>query len=316
VAAPQWNDLPPGLKIQDKLRTVRPAGKEIEMKLRFLLSLCILVAMANRAHSIGMENVGWKELGAANYADIPGLADAVNLPTRVYQSWVNGNEKCFYQADAAQLNVLLETFAAIEADGLELRLRPGIGEVQTFTMHDKQGNIANTPVQITYQAELHFKQGIAAHFEPRPPMLTIFLDDIALLSALNIPEKATVVPPSVVRARLLDALRSEDKRTRGYGAFELAAAEPDTAQNVDAIATLLSDEEAWVRAMAAASLGKLGAHARETLPALRAARDGETTSRQTFQTAIDRLEGAPPAQERSPGEQEILVAIEARWGPP
>jgi hypothetical protein len=45
-----------------------------------------------------------------------GVIDVVNLKSRVYYFWVNGNENFYYRGDAKALNEALRTYAAVKAD--------------------------------------------------------------------------------------------------------------------------------------------------------------------------------------------------------
>src|SRR5262245_46522536 len=62
-----------------------------------------------------------------------GVIDVINLNSRVYSYWVNGNENFFYQGDAAALNEALRKFAAIKGGPRRLVLLPGRGKTQTFS---------------------------------------------------------------------------------------------------------------------------------------------------------------------------------------
>jgi hypothetical protein len=61
-----------------------------------------------------------------------GVIDVVNLKTRVYAYWVNGNENFFYRGNARALNEALRQYAAVKADAREVILLPGTGKRQSF----------------------------------------------------------------------------------------------------------------------------------------------------------------------------------------
>jgi hypothetical protein len=61
-----------------------------------------------------------------------GVVDVVNLKTRVYSFWVNGNESFFYRGNAQGLNEALRTYAAVKDDVRRLILRPGPGKRESF----------------------------------------------------------------------------------------------------------------------------------------------------------------------------------------
>src|SRR6516162_10429648 len=60
-----------------------------------------------------------------------GVLDVVNLKSRVYSQWVNGNENFFYRGDAQALNEALRKYAAVKADVRQLILLPGSGKTMT-----------------------------------------------------------------------------------------------------------------------------------------------------------------------------------------
>jgi hypothetical protein len=73
-------------------------------------------------NSPAVKQPGWAE----------GVLDVVNLKSRVYSYWVNGNESFFYRGDAGALNEALRKFAAVKSDVRQVILLPGSGKQQTF----------------------------------------------------------------------------------------------------------------------------------------------------------------------------------------
>jgi hypothetical protein len=61
-----------------------------------------------------------------------GVIDVVNLKSRVYSHWVNGNEHFFYRGDARALNEALRKYAAVKQKVRQLILLPGSGKQQSF----------------------------------------------------------------------------------------------------------------------------------------------------------------------------------------
>jgi hypothetical protein len=61
-----------------------------------------------------------------------GIIDVVNLPSRVYSYWVNGNENFFYRGNALALNEALRKYATVKDDIRQLILLPGSGKAQTL----------------------------------------------------------------------------------------------------------------------------------------------------------------------------------------
>jgi hypothetical protein len=83
----------------------------------------------------------------ADWAD--GVLEVVNLQSRVYSQWVNGNENFFYRGDARALNEAIKQFAAVKDDGRRLILLPGTGRTHSFE---------SKPVAFDWQ--LHVPSGI------------------------------------------------------------------------------------------------------------------------------------------------------------
>jgi hypothetical protein len=63
---------------------------------------------------------------------VDGVIDVVNLKSRVYSQWVNGNENFFYRGDARALNEALRMFTAVKDQGRQLILLPGPGKTHSF----------------------------------------------------------------------------------------------------------------------------------------------------------------------------------------
>src|SRR5437762_5661973 len=61
-----------------------------------------------------------------------GVVDVVNLKSRVYSYWVNGNENFFYRGNAQALNAALRQYAAVKSDVRQVILLPGAGKTHSF----------------------------------------------------------------------------------------------------------------------------------------------------------------------------------------
>jgi hypothetical protein len=93
--------------------------------------VALFLAWPQAAFALGMETFGnapatkqpeWAE----------GVVDVVNLKSRVYSYWVNGNESFFYRGDARALHDALRQYAAVRDDVRQLILLPGSGKTQSF----------------------------------------------------------------------------------------------------------------------------------------------------------------------------------------
>lgn len=94
-----------------------------------------------------------------------GVVDVVNLQSRVYLQWVNGNESFFFQGDAAALTEAIRKFAAIQDDKKVLVLLPGTGATKSF-----QGK------PVAFDWKLHVPSGIyRAMMKETHPTLTVYV---------------------------------------------------------------------------------------------------------------------------------------------
>src|SRR5262249_31132830 len=96
-----------------------------------------------------------------------GVLEVVNLKSRVYSVWVNGNEQFFYRGNAEALNEALRKFAAIASDLHEVIILPGTGKPQSF-----RGE------KIDFDWQLHVPSGIyKAVTKKKDVVLTVFVPD-------------------------------------------------------------------------------------------------------------------------------------------
>jgi hypothetical protein len=95
-----------------------------------------------------------------------GVIDVVNLKSRVYYFWVNGNENFYYRGDAKALNEALRTYAAVKADQRRLVLLPG--RKQTMSLGRKT---------LEFNWQFHVPSGIyLAITKNKNTVLTAYLD--------------------------------------------------------------------------------------------------------------------------------------------
>jgi hypothetical protein len=78
-----------------------------------------------------------------------GIVDVVNMPSRVYSRWVNGNENFFYRGNAQALAEMLRKYSAVKDEVRQLILLPGSGQTQSFK---------HQPIDFNWQ--LHVPSGI------------------------------------------------------------------------------------------------------------------------------------------------------------
>jgi hypothetical protein len=287
-------------------------AQEIAMQpnVRIAAALLLVGLTPAVAWSLGEERFGNEPLSEANYRDWPGVVRAVNHPARVYSTWVNGNEHCYYSGDTADLNDFLQAFSRIEGKTLEVVLRPGPCEAQTF---DGQA--------VLYDWVLHLVGGITRHMTtrdqgenvwPAHPVVTICIGEKIKLDELKIPERLQVIGLDESKKRHAKALESKDKTVRGWSAGALAHLDPYDATSAAAIAKLLQDEDNWIKLNAVGALEHYGTTARAALPALRnllPTKDEQLAKR--VESAIEQLENHERDPKLASAHKETLEEIRA-----
>jgi hypothetical protein len=253
------------------------------------------------SYGLGTETFGNKPLPEGNYKDWPGIVPVANHVTRVYQSWVNGNEHFYYAGDIAALNDTLAKFAVVNVPVKEVVLRPGPGEVKSFDQTKK----------VSFNWSLHVVGGIAKHvtalnkgtkvWSPNP-VLTVYLDRTFDLKRLSIPQGVEVKALGELKRAMREGLTSTDKTVRGWGAGQLAQLDPYDVESRDAIAALLKDQDDWVRMNAVGAITLFGSKARAAIPLLKAAtRSSYPQMKERAQESIEAIEGA---EDRTAEERE------------
>jgi len=275
-----------------------------------VVAVAILVcSIPTPARGWGQEHFGNQPLNESNYREWKGFVPVANHSSRVYHTWVNGNEHFYCQGDAAALADCLKHFAALPTPVHEVVLRPGPGTVKSF---DGKKTIA-------FGWEVHLRGGISRGLEnlpggdkiwPKSPRMTIYVDDKLDLAKLEIPAGVALVELADLGRRNREALASTDKTVRGWGSGDLARLDPYDAEHMAAVAKLLDDPDNWVRLNAAGALSVFGKKAEPLLPTLRKHLD--TTDKQLktrLQETIRAIEQSKddPAAER--GHRAMLDTI-------
>jgi hypothetical protein len=272
----------------------------------------VLSLAAGAALARGTEDAGNTPLGAGNYGDWPGIMAIVNHPSRVYHTWVNGNEFFYYHGDTAALNDALLRFAETKVPVRQVLFRPEPGDTTDFAGDRK----------IPCEWTLHLNGGIAAHvlsldqgkkvWSPYPT-LTIYVDDRIDLGNVTVPNQLTIVKLEDLKRQMRAAIKqSTDKTVRGWGSSELAALDPYDTQSRDAIAERLKDPDNWVRLNAAGALAEFGKLAEPVLPQLRAALQTEDSQlKERLTETIQKIDEAPDETAFLKTRGETLKRIDA-----
>jgi thiol-disulfide isomerase/thioredoxin len=257
------------------------------------------------AHGWAQERIGNEPFHEVNYKQWKSIMPVINHESRVYHTWVNGNEHFYYRCSTEELNDILQKFAALSVDVREVVLRPGPKKVMTFNKE-----------QFGYNCLLHIQGSISRHEEEgtnvfdKYPTMTVFVDDDITLERIKIPAGVTLIELADLRARYLKGLKSKDNSVRGYAAFFLAGVDVYHGSNVFAIAKLLEDEDMWVRLMAANSLSRFGRKAEPTLATLKKGlKDSNERIRNRFRETIEKIEAAKDTTEAEQKHNRILKKI-------
>ncbi len=236
--------------------------------LAFLAFALLALSPSGRAWAGGLEHFGNHDLGEANYRDWPGVMPLVNHPSRVYHTWYNGNEDFYFRGDTTALNDALRKFAASKAEVHEVLLRPAPCVAVSSSR-------AKT---IPYNWNLHIVGGFAPHLTTldrgnkiwsKHPTMTVCVGRDIDLDKIEVPEGVSIVDLADLSRRYREALASKDENVRGLGAHQLARLDPYDAENLAAVASLLKDEDDWVRRNAVGALAVFGKKAESIVPTLR-----------------------------------------------
>ncbi len=189
------------------------------MKPLFAFVLAILIPTV--CFALATSEVGNKPLSKANYTDWPGLVDAVNDDSRVYQVWVNGGETFSYAGDTASANRVLKEFAETKVPKLELVILPGPGSNVT---------IEKKPVTIDYRIEVAggitraaLLRGGLSKVQNIHPTMTIYITENIDLQKLAIPSGLVISQLSDVESRYETALEDDDPRVRQHAEIWMKA---------------------------------------------------------------------------------------------
>lgn len=279
-----------------------------------LLATAVFSVAVPAAFGMATEDVGNDPLLEVNYGQWQGtnIMPVINHTSRVYHTWVNGNEHFYYQGDGKALSDFLTKYAFVWVSPKEIVIRPGPGGTSTF-----QGN----PVR--YDWRLHLLTGlVAAHFEARPgseielgeinPTLTIFVGSGNFqLKDVHIPAGITLVGPDQLRERYLTGLKSSDADLRKRAVRALVALDPANAENIPVFLKMLGEGGNGAYA-AAEGLQMMGANAKTAVPAMREMLSGsDELVRTRILDAIDAIEAAPDTTEKDAARRAILAEIKA-----
>ena len=237
----------------------------------------VLIASPTSGLPMGEETFGNQPLNAANYTDWPNIMPVINHTSRVYHTWVNGDEESYFQGTPAQLNQLLASFSKLKSKKKEVLILPQRKKVRSF----------DGTKSFEFNCSMHLVGGIAKHigskpkgsvFWPLDPQLTIYVTPGFDLNALKIPADCQLVSLDEITQRYNEGLTSDDKTVRGWGVGFLASVDPYNTQSLDTIAKLAVDADSWVALNALSQIHVFGPKAKGLLPLLKKIGQGDVAA--------------------------------------
>ena len=259
------------------------------LSLRVVLCVFLLFA-SGRAFAMGTESFGNKPVTAQPQWP-SGVVAAINLKSRVYSRWVNGNESFYFKGSAKALNQALKRFAALDIEAREVIILPRKGGARTF-----RGTTVACDWELRVPSGIFLavaKKDLNASVHPVLPTLVVYLGSPKIrLDKFVIPSGLELIGVEDLIERYMAGLNSKDTHTAGAAAH-LLGQHVAAVVSIDPLIASLDHESDYVRVSAAGALGRFGARARKALPGLRRCeaniREGYKGS---VRGAIDSIEGA------------------------
>lgn len=275
---------------------------------RLLLALFLSIATGAEVFGLGEETFGNKPFADANFGDWPNAMPVINDTHRVYHSWVNGNENFYFRGDTEALNRALKSFAEVKAEKLTVILRPAPGSVSSFDGKQK----------FAFSWQLHLLGGVAKNMSTRDqgsnvwdpnPEFIIYVGGDIVLDEIAIPKNVDVLQLADLKARYEKGLKSTHLDVRGWTCGQIAALDQYDAESVKKIATMLNDDDNWVKLNAAGALGVFSAHASEAEKALRNVKTDDAKLTERIETTLKTLRESVVSKEEHDLHDEMLSAI-------
>jgi hypothetical protein len=260
--------------------------------------------------------LGWESFGnkpfadVRNYADWPNVLPVINDTHRVYHSWVNGNEHFYFAGNTAALSDALKSFAAIQADGLTIVLRPGPGTGGSF----------NNEKSFTFNWMLHLQGGISRHMSREElginiwdpsPFLHVYVGDAIKLDEIEIPKGVAVLEIADLQARYAKCLASGDRTVRGWSCSHIARLDSYNAESMRQVADKLDDDDNWVKLNAAGALSLFTGLADEVIQQLQAVKTDDEQLQMRIAKSIEVLQNAQLDEAARREHQQQLESIHA-----
>lgn len=204
--------------------------------------LSIIISTASPA--LLTSETGNQPLSAGNYTDWPGLVEAINDKSRIHTVWCNGNEDFAYSGETADLNRVLEKFAATDVPELKIVMRPATGEsIKIEGMQRPVSWRINIVGGIARAAITEYKIDSVWLMHPT---LTVYVSDLIDLEELEIPrsDKLEVLQLADLRKRYQAAKTSQIEPAKKEAERNLEGLEAEAANDGDADAAKLYERRA------------------------------------------------------------------------
>jgi len=233
----------------------------------------VLACGASAPNFMGEETIGNKPFTIHNYKDWPNILPVINNKSRVYHTWVNGDERFYYNTSTDQLNQLLIDYSKL-AGKKEVLILPQSENVKTF---DQKQNFP-------FNCSLHLVGGIAktiaaknkgSVFWPIDPQLTIRVTPENDLTKLKIPAGVKIISLAEIKARYKDGIDSTDKSVRGWGIGYLVDVDPYDGASLNFVSDLMVDKDDWVALNAISNITNFGPKAKDQLARIEAISKGQ-----------------------------------------
>jgi hypothetical protein len=260
------------------------------MKPLSLLAFLAMLLVPSVVFALGFESFGNAPLTKQpNWAE--GVADVVNLPSRVYHYWVNGGEGFYYRGGAEALNDALRKFARIAGENHQLILLPGKGTTRSFDGKAIAVDWCFDPQSIYWSND-----------KKRPPKLIVYV---------TAPKPRPLSPKPVARA--IEDLDSDSFQQRESALGQLEKLGNDAKPFLRAALTAQPTLEK--RRRLEVLLAKLRAIDLSDLEipkeiVLLTAEDLAANARKYFQPAVDQINGAKDRPEQDEESRRMRLILE------
>jgi hypothetical protein len=211
------------------------------------------------AWALGQESFGPAGEHISRSGDWPkGVEPLLRHPSRVYMSWVNGNEHSYYDGDIKTVNELLERFSQIHLAEHQVIIRPGQPSARSF-----HGKLTPYAVEFELPGGLylhHVREYATTGLYSAIPRLIVHVDDALAkqLAELKVPDN-TSLQGSAYRAKdALAQIDAHDRSLRGRAIAVLGVSGDSSPAVVKALKQVAaSDADEYIRKAAQRAMTQL-----------------------------------------------------------